>query len=414
VPRPLKLSSAVLPSSPLDEEKLLEAENYYENTEYHKNTTPDNTYENLILSKTPVEKKENIYEHLEDVKNEVQKLENINTVEDIYQNIDECLEDERNEIVTKHERKSQDTDDGSLEEFIRNEREVTESFLVGFKSSIHEESRREEHEEEVSDLDVVDKAQSGMDKLETRKVEESLEKRTQMHVNIEEGRTMQVRFDDQDQSDIVTMEEIQNIENTLQNVENTNQDTYNNVHIITNGKKTSEQVQEHHEFIQTNQNEVNATCTTQKNSTRETKEKISTETYKELIYHQKLETSSNFCEKYSEVLTKSSKNEAINNREKDTETVPAEIVKNLKSQFQNKAGVEVVGIVKKAGGSKKESGGTETKSANMINQIKTRFEGSDGSEETKISNDSTEYSETIVETNAPGEKCIKKKKVKKN
>ncbi|KAL1502839.1 hypothetical protein ABEB36_007923 [Hypothenemus hampei] len=132
--------------------------------------------------------------------------------------------------------------------------------------------------------------------------------------------------------------------------------------------------------------------------------RISAEVYKELIYHHKTESNSNYYEKYTEVLSKNDKS-TISNREKDTETVPAEIVKNLKNQFQTKSETSN----SKFNERKKEEVQVQ-KSATSINQIKTKFEGGDGKVD---DDDSTEYSETIVETNVPGEKSIKKKKVKK-
>ncbi|XP_066261849.1 uncharacterized protein [Euwallacea similis] len=213
-------------------------ENFYENTEFYKNTTPENMYENLMVQTDIVaEPDEGVYEHLE-----------ISTKEAIYENINEGLN--KNESTKSLD----DTDDGSLEEFIRNEKEVSDSFKVN--------------------------------------------------------------------NDVKTEE-------------------------VSNGTIT---------------NEVNS--------------KFTSETYKELIHHHKSETSSNYCEKYTEVLTKRSRSEVISNREKDTETVPPEIVKQLKSQFQSSK-TEVVGLVRKT---------SETKSATLINQIKTKFEGGAEGQEGKMGN----------------------------
>lgn len=55
------------------------------------------------------------------------------------------------------------------------------------------------------------------------------------------------------------------------------------------------------------------------------------ETYSEFIHHSK--TESNFYEKYTKIVSSNARNSEICNREKDTETVPAEIVKTLKCQF---------------------------------------------------------------------------------
>ncbi|XP_050315524.1 uncharacterized protein LOC126750068 isoform X3 [Anthonomus grandis grandis] len=287
-------------SEPLEEEKNTSSENFYENVQFFKNTTPPNQYENVVI-----------------VNRDVEIVEEDNcdsTNEDVYQNIEEVLGEE---ILRKD-----DTDEGSLEEFIQHERAVSESFIV---------------------------------RKESPKVDDQVD-----HINIEEEPIVE-------ESCLMETQTFAALEDDP---------------VITNGHKTI----------------------TESSS----KEKLTTECYKELIYHHKSETTSNYYEKYTEGLSKSSKSDSGINREKDTETVPAEIVKNLKSQFLTKAAVEVVGVVHKEGG-KKEA---ETKSgANMIDQIKTRFESStDGG---KIADESTEYSETIVETNAPGEKCIKKKKVKK-
>ncbi|XP_066153755.1 uncharacterized protein [Euwallacea fornicatus] len=213
-------------------------ENFYENTEFYKNTTPENMYENLMVETDNVaEPDEGVYEHLE-----------ISTKESIYENI--------NEGSNKNEptKSLDDTDDGSLEEFIRNEKEVSDSF----------KANNEAKTEEVSNRTITNEANS----------------------------------------------------------------------------------------------------------------KFTSETYKELIHHHKSETSSNYCEKYTEVLTKRSKSEVISNREKDTETVPPEIVKQLKNQFQSSK-TEVVGLVRKT---------SESKSATLINQIKTKFEGGAEGQEGKMGN----------------------------
>ncbi|XP_076254460.1 uncharacterized protein LOC143192762 isoform X11 [Rhynchophorus ferrugineus] len=348
-------------SETLEDEK--QTENYYENTAFYKNTTPENMYENLEVAgnveASDLEPDENIYERLEDLKSESEiPLEQQKIEENIYQNIEEVLEKDQ----SKEERKSCDTDEGSLEEFIRNEREVSESFLVTKKSPIESDEVNEpqtvdntsEPIEHVSDCakDIIE-PQSG-----------STEAREEVEDNNSEG--------------------IENQDKMLVS-------------------KTPTQ-----DFAQPTETTQSDDCTviTSETTSEETEEKnCTTETYKELIYHQKLETNSNYYEKYTEVVTKSSKNETICNREKDTETVPAEIVKNLKSQFQNKS-VEVVGTVKK-------DSKNDAKSVNIINQIKTKFESGQENGENKKPVDSTEYSETIVETNAPGERSIKKKKVKK-
>lgn len=92
------------------------------------------------------------------------------------------------------------------------------------------------------------------------------------------------------------------------------------------------------------------------------------ESYSEFVHHSK--TESNYYEKYTEVVSKNSQNVEISNREKDTETVPPEIVKNLKNQFL-KTGAEVVGITKK-----EVEDVNQLKTVNIIKQI-NRFESGD-------------------------------------
>lgn len=197
-----------------EEPPVEESENFYENTEFYKNTTPEDMYENVVVERgrmtnpsyPPLVKEEDIYENIEDV------------------------------LVERAGAKSNDTDEGSLEEFIRNEREVAEGPPV------------------AENQDVADRAVALV------------------------------------------------LENSA-------------------SEKRPEAIQQR----------------------------------SETGYHGK----------YTEVVSKQS--DPMGNREKDTESVPPEIVKQLKSQFQNKA--EVVGIVKKVAS-------VDVKSANMIEQIKTRFEAS--------------------------------------
>lgn len=76
-------------------------------------------------------------------------------------------------------------------------------------------------------------------------------------------------------------------------------------------------------------------------NTEESLDSKTNESYSEFLYHSK--TESNYYEKYTEVV---SKNVEINNTQKDTETVPVEIVKQLKSQF-SKATPDLINITKK-------------------------------------------------------------------
>ncbi|KAH1011991.1 hypothetical protein HUJ04_001247 [Dendroctonus ponderosae] len=291
-------------SEPLVDDKVEEAENFYENTEFYKNTTPENMYENVLVERDC--------------------LRNVEE-EDIYENIEEVL------TVGEVERagaKSNDTDDGSLEEFIRNEREAADGRALTTEP-------RAEKVENADNQDVVDRALTTTTEPPPLALEES------------------------------TAELVEPPEKPLPVV-------------------AAPQV------LLPSPNDDSG-------------RKMPPETYKEAIAHQRSESSSNYYGKYTEVVSKQAQSDSMGNREKDTESVPPEIVKQLKSQFQNKA--EVVGIVKKVPSA-------DLKSANMIEQIKTRFEGSMESDDDQL-DDSTEYSETIVESSAPGERSIKKKKVKK-
>ncbi|XP_072381801.1 uncharacterized protein [Diabrotica undecimpunctata] len=104
-------------------------------------------------------------------------------------------------------------------------------------------------------------------------------------------------------------------------------------------------------------------------NTEESLDSKTKETYTEFLYHSK--TESNYYEKYTEVV---SKNTEISNREKDTETVPAEIVKNLKSQFL-KGDAELVSAASK----KEIEDVSQLKMVNIIKQI-NKFELKDNGE----------------------------------
>nr|CAH7756209.1 unnamed protein product [Callosobruchus chinensis] len=165
---------------------------------------------------------------------------------------------------------------------------------------------------------------------------------------------------------------------------------------VQNGTKTVELSKSNTEVIKTNGEATNGG---------------SKESYTEFIHHSKSE--SNYYEKYTEVVSKSSK---VESREKDTETVPPEIVKNLKNQFL-KTGAEVVGA------SKKELGGvTELRTVNILNKI-NKFEHKDsGDTNNAVEDDDSTVTETYSETTTiqsgelqgGEEKCLKKKKTKKS
>lgn len=92
------------------------------------------------------------------------------------------------------------------------------------------------------------------------------------------------------------------------------------------------------------------------------------ESYSEFIHHSK--TESNYYEKYTKVVSNSIKNTEICNREKDTETVPPEIVKTLKSQFSKNTS-EISTPTKKD-----VEDATELRAINIMKQI-NKFENKD-------------------------------------
>ncbi|CAH1275294.1 unnamed protein product [Diabrotica balteata] len=140
-------------------------------------------------------------------------------------------------------------------------------------------------------------------------------------------------------------------------------------------------------------------------NTEESLDSKTKETYTEFLYHSK--TESNYYEKYTEVV---SKNTEISNREKDTETVPAEIVKNLKSQFL-KGDAELVSAASK----KEIEDVSQLKMVNIIKQI-NKFELKDTGEAADDDSTVTEtYTETTtIQSDTPEEKVLKKKKTKKS
>lgn len=136
------------------------------------------------------------------------------------------------------------------------------------------------------------------------------------------------------------------------------------VEIIETKKKMVESHTEHYESKE--ENRVTNIETVQSEEGELTRENV--ESYSEFVQHSK--TESNYYEKYTEVVSKNSQNVEISNREKDTETVPPEIVKNLKNQFL-KTGAEVVAATKK-----EVEDVNQLKTVNIIKQI-TKFESGD-------------------------------------
>lgn len=102
------------------------------------------------------------------------------------------------------------------------------------------------------------------------------------------------------------------------------------------------------------------------------------ESYSEFIHHSK--TESNYYEKYAKVVSNSNHTE-ICNREKDTETVPPEIVKMLKNQF-------LKNTVDETSTKKEVSDVNQLKAINIMKQI-NKFENKDcGHEPEDVSDNS--------------------------
>ncbi|XP_074041839.1 uncharacterized protein isoform X4 [Leptinotarsa decemlineata] len=172
----------------------------------------------------------------------------------------------------------------------------------------------------------------------------------------------------------------------------------------------SEQVEKHKETFES-QSELRSEASnveTVESNIGDSLESKTKETYSEFVYHSKME--SNYYEKYTEVVSKTSTSSDISNREKDTETVPPEIVKNLKSQF-SKSGAEIVATTKK------DEASELRRSINIMEQI-SKFEHLDSGDGTGIDPESTvteTYTETTtIQSDVPEEKSLKKKKIKKS
>ncbi|CAH0549095.1 unnamed protein product [Brassicogethes aeneus] len=158
-------------------------------------------------------------------------------------------------------------------------------------------------------------------------------------------------------------------------------------------KEESETIQKEIQTLEETVASVNTTTTTKS----EVKEK-----YSEFIHHNRIETSQNYLEKYSEVITKNTRN--IENKEKDTESVPDKIVANLKSQFSKTGNAETI--------AKKEFADVnKLKKIDIMKQI-NKFEKHDNGDSTVT--ESYSESTTIEEVGQIGEKGLKKKKSKKS
>ncbi|XP_018571204.1 xin actin-binding repeat-containing protein 2 isoform X8 [Anoplophora glabripennis] len=171
-------------------------------------------------------------------------------------------------------------------------------------------------------------------------------------------------------------------------------------------RETTERlVESHTEHYESKESTVTSNETVKREES-EVRTEGQTESYSEFVHHSKSE--SNYYEKYTEVVSQNSKNVEISNREKDTETVPAEIVKNLKSQFL-KTGAEVVATTKK-----EVEDVNQLKTVNIIKQI-NKFESGDSPSMDLDDSTVTHYTETrTFQTDGIEEKAIKKKKTKKS
>ncbi|XP_074041846.1 uncharacterized protein isoform X10 [Leptinotarsa decemlineata] len=146
----------------------------------------------------------------------------------------------------------------------------------------------------------------------------------------------------------------------------------------------SEQVEKHKETFES-QSELRSEASnveTVESNIGDSLESKTKETYSEFVYHSKME--SNYYEKYTEVVSKTSTSSDISNREKDTETVPPEIVKNLKSQF-SKSGAEIVATTKK------DEASELRRSINIMEQI-SKFEHLDSGDGTGIDPEKSSFS----------------------
>ncbi|KAG5877124.1 hypothetical protein JTB14_020459 [Gonioctena quinquepunctata] len=266
-----------------ENKEIKSEENIYENSEFLKQNA-GNMYENL--------KAENIYENLKDVKRAVEELEELE--EHIYQDIDECI-------------KGDDTGDKKEIASVDEEEEVYES--VG---EVYEN-------ENIPDAVMVENS------LYNPEITQR-EDRQHAEININLDKTGY--DDDMKQGDI---------ERHYETIEE---------NVIT--EKCPEPIGKHSEMIESQTETImshpESNIETVESNTDDSLESKTKETYTEFIHHSK--TESNYYEKYTEIVSKTSTNSEISNREKDTESVPAEIVKNLKNQFL-KSGAEVVATTKK-------------------------------------------------------------------
>ncbi|CAH2006948.1 unnamed protein product [Acanthoscelides obtectus] len=382
-------------------------ENIYENAEIIKKQ-PSDLYENL----KPNSVKENIYENVREFMDE-----------HIYQDIEESGKNDVEESIKKDENLYENLEE--LKKNLPDEVMIENSLYTSDDITSKEEVDTSLHHDgyEVIRADEIFEIQTEHCKI-TEEHSKIVEKHTDYSEVIENKIIEVVANNGSDTSSIksetysISPEKFSKNNDTLcTNLSANGSDIFETQENNTNGVDTKRDVLENHnsETVETRngaiQNGTSAESLKSNTDVIKTTNGDLKESYTEFIHHSKSE--SNYYEKYTEVVSKSLK---VESREKDTETVPPEIVKNLKNQFL-KTGVDAVAT------NKKELGGvTELRTVNILNKI-NKFEHKDGGDSSYATEeeDSTvteTYSETTTiqsgELQGGEEKCLKKKKTKKS
>lgn len=328
-------------------------ENVYENAEFLKNKI-ENIYENLKDCKNL---NDNIYENVKEVKNihdEVTEHE-----EHIYQDIEDCKKEGVYEEVSNIK--------------IITSQMISDEIMV--ENSLYnnvDELKLRQIEDMITDLDSAEGT------VDSDKMYESIATGEEISVDCEHYDTISTHteivtseFENVSQSKTVItqgFETNQYYHDTLENISEVSQnhkDVTESTHspILSNSKSAQNESQcvseknkdhssgvQHYSDTQHNTDNVQTEIRsisddkahgdgskiysnngpTSDVSDLDINDKLK-ESYSEFVHHSK--TESNYYEKYTKVVSNSTKNAEISNREKDTETVPAEIVKILKSQF---------------------------------------------------------------------------------
>nr|CAI5844404.1 unnamed protein product [Callosobruchus analis] len=401
-------------------------ENIYENAEIVKKET-SGLYENLKTNGI----KENIYENVKDLVEQdheehiYQDIEDCNNKEDLYENLEELKNKTPDEVMVENTLYN-NLDDISTN--IVEEVDVSVNLNDGYEviktqeivevrsqhSKITEEhssiiENHTNHSEIIENhKEIIEVVANNSDISSTTMSENIFEYNSDFSPNkISDNHSEKLSSNISANESGISETQSGIEENHLETAE----DKFdNNAEILE--KHQTETMETKNEPVQNGTKAVESRSNTEEIKTNgETTYGGSKESYTEFIHHSKSE--SNYYEKYTEVVSKSSK---VESREKDTETVPPEIVKNLKNQFL-KTGAEVVAI------SKKELGGTtELRTVNILNKI-NKFEHKDGGD---TNNDVEEDDSTVTETYSETttiqsgelqggeEKCLKKKKTKKS